>query len=158
MEMTFILFLLLVQLILTGCIVYLNIKVTRLKAENESLRIRESVQRNHVSDKQQAMIELIREKIHLREQAQVCRELRAAYSKEVASLQKHYPQLTEVDIEVLLLLGIGLENQEIIEFLDLSKRTYYKRRQTVAGRLGVSAVELNDFAMDLLGENNETKH
>lgn len=158
MEMTFILFLLLVQLILTGCILYLNIKVTRLKAENESLRIRESVQRNYVSDKQQAMIELIREKIHLREQAQVCRELRAAYSKKVVSLQKHYPQLTEVDIEVLLLLGIGLENQEIIEFLDLSKRTYYKRRQTVAGRLGVSAVELNDFAMDLLGENDETKH
>lgn len=93
-------------------------------------------------------MELIREKIRQREQAQACRELRAAYSKEVNSLQNHYPQLTEVDIDVLLLLGIGLDNQEIVEFLDLSKRTYYKRRQVIAGRLGVSAVELNDFAID----------
>jgi len=156
-ETTFILILLLVQLILAGCIAYLAIKNARLKAENESLRVRESVHRHNVSDKQEAMMEQIREKIHLREQAQVCRELRAAYSKEVASLQAHYPQLTEVDIEVLLLLGIGLDNQEIIEFLDLNKRTYYKRRQTVAARLGVTATELNDFAMDFLGEETDKK-
>lgn len=135
-------------LFLSGCLTYLVVKNTRLKAELDSIRVRESIHKHQLSDKQEAMMEHIREKIRLREQAQACRELRAAYNKEVNSLQNHYPQLTEVDIDVLLLLGIGLDNQEIVEFLDLSKRTYYKRRQVIAGRLGVSAVELNDFAID----------
>lgn len=154
-DTTFLLILLLVQLILTGCLTYLFIKNARLKAENDSLRISESIHKHLMSDKQGAVLEQIRVKINQREQAQVCRELRAVYSKEVNSLLIHYPQLTELDIEVLLLLGIGLDNQEIIEFLDLNKRTYYKRRQTVAARLGITANQLNEFAMDFLGEETD---
>ena len=151
-EISFILILLFIQLGLAFVIFFMGLKIQRLKAENESLRINASVSKHQVSDKQEAMMEQIREKIRQREQVQVCRELRAAYSKEVSSLQTHYPQLTDSDIDVLLLLGIGLENQEIIEFMDMSKRTYYKRRQLAAGRLGVSATELNEFALDWLKE------
>ena len=45
---------------------------------------------------------------------------------------------TEVDIQVLILIGMGLETQDILLILDMSKRTYYKRRQIISKRMSIS--------------------
>ena len=64
----------------------------------------------------------------------------------IAYLKKHYANLTEVDIQVLILIGMGLETQDILLILDMSKRTYYKRRQIISKRMSISTTELDEKA------------
>lgn len=73
-------------------------------------------------------------------------ELTIIFSDETNHLRLSYPELTDIDICVIQLLAIGLDNQEILMFLDMSKRTFYKRRQLIAGRVGLLASQLDQFA------------
>lgn len=73
-------------------------------------------------------------------------ELTIIFSDETNHLRLSYPELTDIDICVIQLLAIGLDNQEILTFLDMSKRTFYKRRQLIAGRVGLLASQLDQFA------------
>lgn len=73
-------------------------------------------------------------------------ELTIIFSDETNHLRLSYPELTDIDICVIQLLAIGLDNQEILIFLDMSKRTFYKRRQLIAGRVGLLASQLDQFA------------
>ena len=73
-------------------------------------------------------------------------DLTSIFADETNHLRLCYPDLTDIDICVLQLLAIGLDNQEILTFLDMSKRTFYKRRQLIAGRVGLLASQLDQFA------------
>ena len=47
---------------------------------------------------------------------------------------------------MLILIGMGLETQDILLILDMSKRTYYKRRQIISKRMSISTTELDEKA------------
>lgn len=126
-------------------------KNLRLRRQLEDARMQDAVHRTQLTERQELILEQIHAQIRNREQQKVCAQLRASYDKEVAMLAHRYPELTDIDVDVILLLGIGLENQDIIGFLDLNKRTFYKRRQLISGRLSISATELNEFATQLVG-------
>ncbi|MBQ8100414.1 MAG: hypothetical protein IJV55_01985 [Paludibacteraceae bacterium] len=74
-------------------------------------------------------------------------DFKRIYTKEIAMLCAAYPQLTQLDICILMLLGTGTSNQDILLLLQMEKRTYYKRRQILARRMGMFASELNRFAV-----------
>ena len=67
----------------------------------------------------------------------------------MSKIRRQYPSLTDADAQVLLLIGLGVENHEILSLTDMSKRTYYKRRQVIAQRMNTSAAELDEFVKQL---------
>ncbi len=79
-------------------------------------------------------------------------ELFEIYSKPISTVKKKYPDLTELDLLVLCLLGIGLDNVEICTLLHMEKRTLYRRRQLIAMRTGMSSTNLETFSRQILEE------
>ncbi|MBQ7531660.1 MAG: hypothetical protein IJT12_08120 [Paludibacteraceae bacterium] len=79
-------------------------------------------------------------------------ELFAIYHKPISAVKKKYPDLTELDLLVLCLLGIGMDNVEICAILHMEKRTLYRRRQLIAMRIGMSSTNLETFARSILQE------
>ena len=63
-------------------------------------------------------------------------ELQQLFSAKMSKIRRQYPSLTDADAQVLLLIGLGVENHEILSLTDMSKRTYYKRRQVIAPVVG----------------------
>ena len=49
----------------------------------------------------------------------------------------------------LAFIGLGVDNTDILRFTDMSKRTYYKRRQLIAQRMDTSAAQLDELAKQL---------
>ena len=47
------------------------------------------------------------------------------FGQKFEHLHHKYPELTELDIQVLTLIGLGVDTTEIIQITDMSKRTYY---------------------------------
>ncbi len=82
--------------------------------------------------------------------------LQQIFDNEIDQIKAQYPTLTELDIQVLTLLGLGVSNYEILDFVDMSKRTYYKRRQIIAGRMGTSAAQLDALAKELIHPTMES--
>ena len=80
-------------------------------------------------------------------------ELFGIYQKPISSVKKKYPDLTELDILVICLLGIGMDNVEVCSILRMEKRTLYRRRQLIAQRIGLnSSTNLEEFAKNILQE------
>ena len=145
----------LILLLIYGIIgFYRELKYQKQKEEIKRLRVSESLHKTRLTEKQQVLMDQIRKHIRSREQVLACQELRASYAKEVAFLQKKYPRLTSNDIDILLLLGIGLSNQEVVEFMDMNKRSYYRRRQLISERTDIPSADINTFARQWLGEEN----
>lgn len=112
-------------------------------------KIANHVAANRMLTQKQMLVEQIRQKVLKGEYAsyqKASAELTSVFADETNHLRLCYPELTDIDICVLQLLAIGLDNQEILIFLDMSKRTFYKRRQLVAGRVGLLASQLDQFA------------
>lgn len=146
----------LILLLIYGCIgLYHELKYQDQKDEIKRLLVVESLHKTQLTEKQQVLMDQIRKHIRSREQVLACQELRASYAKEVASLQKKYSRLTSNDIDILLLLGIGLSNQEVVAFMDMNKRSYYRRRQLISERTDIPAANINSFACQWLGEKND---
>lgn len=125
------------------------------------------------------LLDKVREKIAITEQAQnritrgedliakfiyhqqgieeLSTELFSIYQKPVAILKKKYPDLTELDILVLCLLGIGMDNVEICSLLRMEKRTLYRRRQLIAQRTEMSSTLLEKFSKKILQEIDSEK-
>ena len=124
------------------------IRVTKRKLVVE--QISNSVSSMTIHDQQQILIANVKEKIMnggYSSPQKATAELTRIFQKQTNHLRITYPELTDLDMTVLLLLAIGLDNHEIIVFLDMSKRTYYKRRQLTATRVGLTAAQLDQFAM-----------
>ena len=73
-------------------------------------------------------------------------DLQQLFSSKVNHIRRMYPALTDTDIQVLTLIGLGVDNNEILAFTDMSKRTYYKRRQLIAQRMNTTAAQLDELA------------
>ncbi len=80
-------------------------------------------------------------------------ELQRVFDSKIESLRHQYPALTDLDIQVLTLIGIGVDNAEILQFTDMSKRTYYKRRQLIANRMNTTAAQLDQLAKTIFTPN-----
>lgn len=80
-------------------------------------------------------------------------ELFSIYQKPINLVKKKYPDLTELDLLVICLLGIGMDNVEVCSILRMEKRTLYRRRQLIAQRIGLnSSTNLEEFAKNILQE------
>lgn len=113
-------------------------------------QIAHSISSTTIHDQQQILVNNIKEKIlngGYSSPQKATADLTRIFHKQTNHLRIAYPELTDLDMTVLLLLAIGLDNHEIIVFLDMSKRTYYKRRQLTATRVGITAAQLDQFAM-----------
>ena len=80
-------------------------------------------------------------------------ELQHIFKDKINQLRRQYPALTDTDVQVLVLIGLGLENHEILAFTNMSKRTYYKRRQLIAQRMNTTAAQLDTLAKQLFAPN-----
>ena len=120
------------------------------------------------------LLEKVKEKINITEQAQdkltrgedlvaqfiyrhndikqLCDELNAIFKQPLQTLKDKYPDLTELDLLVICLIGIGMDNDEVCTLLRMEKRTLYRRRQLIAQRIGMSSTQLDMFAMTVLTE------
>lgn len=120
------------------------------------------------------LLEKVKEKINITEQAQdkltrgedlvaqfiyrnndikqLSDELNAIFKQPLQTLKEKYPDLTELDLLVICLIGIGMDNDEICTLLRMEKRTLYRRRQLIAQRIGMSSTQLDMFAMTVLTE------
>lgn len=120
------------------------------------------------------LLEKVKEKINITEQAQdkltrgedlvaqfiyrhndikqLSDELNAIFKQPLQTLKEKYPDLTELDLLVISLIGIGMDNDEICTLLRMEKRTMYRRRQLIAQRIGMSSTQLDMFAMTILTE------
>ena len=120
------------------------------------------------------LLEKVKEKINITEQAQdkltrgedlvaqfiyrnndikqLSDELNAIFKQPLQTLKEKYPDLTELDLLVICLIGIGMDNDEICTLLRMEKRTLYRRRQLIAQRVGMSSTQLDMFAMTVLTE------
>lgn len=80
-------------------------------------------------------------------------ELFGIYHKPVSAIKKKHPDLTELDLLVICLLGIGMDNVEICTLLRMEKRTLYRRRQLIVQRIGIaSSTNLEEFSKNMLQE------
>lgn len=77
-------------------------------------------------------------------------EIKSIYATEYNAIQNRYPQLTELDMLVICLLGIDMTNEEICDLIKMEKRTLYRRRQLISQRIGISSTELEDFAHNII--------
>ena len=121
----------------------LQINNANLKQQLADARIRELMYKKEYAMRQSYLLEQV---IKSPEHSQGIDYLLRANEARIAYLKKHYANLTEVDIQVLILIGMGLETQDILLILDMSKRTYYKRRQIISKRMSISTTELDEKA------------
>lgn len=70
--------------------------------------------------------------------------LQNLFADKIKHFRHQYPALTDTDIQVVTLIGLGIENVDILQLTGMSKRTYYKRRQLIAQRMNTNAANLDD--------------
>lgn len=128
-----------------GILIYYYIR--DLKRQITDFRIREVIRQREEAMRYQLLLDQIKQqgaKTHIVD------ELQPLFGDKTESIRQQYPQLTDLDINVLLLIGLGIDNNEILHLTDMSKRTYYKRRQLIAQRIGTTAAQLDPIAKELL--------
>ena len=149
-------------------IAFLSQKVKGLQCKNNSSE-------RELNDWREKLLDKVKEKIVLTEESEMRiksgedivsrfiyqqedikrmgEELFGIFSAQMASLKEQFPQLTELDMLVFCLLGIGMDNVEICTLLRMERRTLYRRRQLMAMRIGISSSQLDEFAISLLVTN-----
>lgn len=156
---------------ISGMVLYIGMLTQRIKA----LQCKTNSSEQEIEDWREKLLEKVKEKIVLTEQSEMRiksgediiskfiyqqadikrlgDELFGIFSRQVNSIKNQFPQLTELDLLVLCLLGIGMDNLEICTLLRMEKRTLYRRRQLIGMRIGMSSTQLDEFAMNLLVED-----
>ena len=120
--------------------------ISRLKQQMTDLQIRLLINQRAQALEHQALMEQLKQQGNAPRKLE---DLETLFGEKVNSLKMQYPSLTELDIQVLILIGLGVENHEILRLTDMSKRTYYKRRQLIAQRMGTTAALLDPKAHEL---------
>lgn len=82
-------------------------------------------------------------------------DLQHLFADKIKKLKHQYPALTETDIQVVTLIGLGVSNTDILQLADMSKRTYYKRRQLIAQRMNTTAAQLDQIAQNAFTSNTK---
>ncbi|MCQ2347694.1 MAG: hypothetical protein MJZ65_00725 [Paludibacteraceae bacterium] len=144
------------------------------KIKKQALELQLHMKRLNESKLQEKLLDKVKEKINLTQRSNRLRkqkdeliasviykqehvlelgeEIKSIYATEYNAIQSRYPQLTELDMLVICLLGIDMTNEEICELLKMEKRTLYRRRQLISQRIGISSTELEDFAHSIIEE------
>ena len=121
-------------------------RIISFKNELTDLRIRLLASQHEQAQRNQLMLEQIKQHTN---KPDALNELLQLFSSKVNSIRREYPSLTDTDAQVLILIGLGVDNNEILSFTDMSKRTYYKRRQLIAQRMNTTAAQLDELAKSL---------
>lgn len=117
-----------------------------LKQELADMRIRDIINNKEDSIRQAVILEQLK---HRLDSSHGLRDIQVAYRDRIEHVRERFPQLTDADVSVLLLLGLGTDNQTILMLLDLSKRTYYKRRQLISKRMQIQTAALDETARQI---------
>ncbi len=155
-------------------ILFLSILIGFLKQKQKADELSLLMKQLNESKLQEKLLDKVKEKINLTQRTNRLRkqkdeliasviykqehvfelgeEIKSIYAAEYNAIQSRYPQLTELDMLVICLLGIDMTNDEICELLKMEKRTLYRRRQLIGQRIGISSTELEDFAHNIIGE------
>ena len=121
-------------------------RIISFKNELTDLRIRLLASQREQARRDQLMLEQIKQHSN---KPDALDELLQLFGSKVNSIRREYPSLTDTDAQVLILIGLGVDNNEILSFTDMSKRTYYKRRQLIAQRMNTTAAQLDELAKSL---------
>ncbi|MBR0296494.1 MAG: hypothetical protein IJQ95_03770 [Paludibacteraceae bacterium] len=119
------------------------IQNAKLKQQLTDMRIREQLYNKDSSAQQSVLLDQIKQQA---DRPRAIDHLLHSNEAKIKSLKERYPSLTDADMQVLVLLGLGIETQDVLQFLDMSKRTYYKRRQLISKRMDISTSELDTKA------------
>ena len=118
-------------------------RIISFKNELTDLRIRLLASQHEQARRDQLMLEQIKQHTN---KPDALNELLQLFGSKVNAIRREYPSLTDTDAQVLILIGLGVDNNEILSFTDMSKRTYYKRRQLIAQRMNTTAAQLDELA------------
>lgn len=131
--------------------ILLSLRINRLRKQIVDLHIRECMHRKEEQTRYQLLLDQIKKQP---DKPRVMEDMQHIFDDRVSLLHRQYPKLTDLDIQVLILIGLGVENYEILTFTDMSKRTYYKRRQLIAQRMGTTAAQLNSKVQQIFAPVN----
>ena len=155
--------------------IYFSLKNDITNREAETRDLQRKLAEAETEEWREKMLDKVKEKIALTEEArdrmtrgedlvakyiyhqqgieELSTELFSIYQKPINTVKKQYPDLTELDLLVICLLGIGMDNVEVCSILRMEKRTLYRRRQLIAQRIGLtSSTALEEFAKNMLQE------
>ena len=118
-------------------------RIIAVRRELTDLRIRLLATQHEQAMRDQLLLEQLKQQS---DKPHALGTLLHLFSSKVNQVRREYPALTDTDIQVLTLIGLGVENNEILAFTDMSKRTYYKRRQLIAQRMNTTAAQLDELA------------
>lgn len=120
-------------------------RIMYLKREVKDMHIRLSAHQREEEMRYQLLINQIKQQ----NKPSALDDLQVLFADKINNIKRLYPALTDTDIQVLTLIGLGVDNTDILRFTDMSKRTYYKRRQLIAQRMDTSAAQLDELAKQL---------
>ena len=121
-------------------------RIISFKNELTDLRIRLLTTQREQEQRDKMLLEQLKQQT---DKPHALEDLQQLFSSKVNHIRRMYPALTDTDIQVLTLIGLGVDNNEILAFTDMSKRTYYKRRQLIAQRMNTTAAQLDELAKSL---------
>lgn len=134
-------------------LIWLTVLVFRhssLKNQVADLRIRLSLSQREQEARYQLLLDQIRQKEN---RSNALEALQHIFGDKIEQIRLQYPALTILDAQVLILIALGVENHEILAFTNMSKRTYYKRRQLIAQRMNTTAAQLDNLAKQVFTTN-----
>ena len=161
--------------LLTAMALFFTILLVVVRRNLETQELQRKLAEAESEEWREKMLDKVKEKIALTEEArdrmtrgedlvakyiyhqqgieELSTELFSIYQKPINTVKKQYPGLTELDLLVICLLGIGMDNVEVCSILRMEKRTLYRRRQLIAQRIGLaSSTALEEFAKNMLQE------
>ena len=121
-------------------------RIISFRRELTDLRIRLLAARHEQAQRDRIILEQIKQHS---DKPDALDELQHIFSNKVQLIRREYPSLTDTDVQVLVLIGLGVDNIDILSFTGMSKRTYYKRRQLIAQRMNTTAAQLDELAKSL---------
>ena len=136
-------------LILIICII--GTRVVFLKRQLTDLRIKMAINQREEAWRHQLLVKQIQQQ----KGNNALDDLQHLFSDKIKKLKHQYPALTETNIQVVTLIGLGVSNTDILQLADMSKRTYYKRRQLIAQRMNTTAAQLDQIAQNAFTSNTK---
>lgn len=121
-------------------------RIIAVRRELTDLRIRLLATQHEQAMRDQLLLEQLKQQS---DKPHALGALLHLFSSKVNQVRREYPSLTDTDVQVLILIGLGVDNNDILSFTDMSKRTYYKRRQLIAQRMNTTAAQLDEHAKAL---------
>jgi len=121
-------------------------RISSLKRETKDLRIRLLAQQKEEEKRYQLLLEQMKQ---YADKPHALNDIQNLFTDVTKDIRRKYPSLTDTDLQVLTLIGLGVGNADILQFTQMSKRTYYKRRQLIAQRMNTTAAQLDELAKQL---------